>query len=134
MRSLDDTIAAVATPPGEGGVAIVRASGPGAAALARAVLRGRDGAAPRLEGRTLRWVQAVEPETGRLVDEALCLWMPGPDSYTREDVLEVQCHGAGPSVHAKREGAECHHFETRGGPEGFAASPAVGSWLPPPSA
>ncbi len=93
MRSLDDTIAAVATPPGEGGVAIVRASGPGAAALAGAVLRGRDGAAPRLEGRTLRWVQAVEPETGRLVDEALCLWMPGPDSYTREDVLEVQCHG-----------------------------------------
>ncbi len=93
MRSLDDTIAAVATPPGEGGVAIVRASGPGAASLARAVLRGRGGEAPCLDGRTLRWVQAVEPETGRPVDEALCLWMPGPESYTREDVLEVQCHG-----------------------------------------
>ncbi len=88
------TIAAVATPPGEGAIAVVRVSGPNACGVARAVLRRRGGGAVGALEPRRAWIGvAVEPGTGRVIDEVLVLWMPGPASYTREDVLEIQCHG-----------------------------------------
>ncbi|MBE0617949.1 MAG: tRNA uridine-5-carboxymethylaminomethyl(34) synthesis GTPase MnmE [Proteobacteria bacterium] len=93
MRSLDDTIAAISTAPGEGGIAIVRVSGPGARASAEAVLRNRSGRAVDLQPWSIRWARVQQPASGALLDEALALWMPGPGSYTREDVLEIHCHG-----------------------------------------
>ncbi|MDW7708974.1 MAG: tRNA uridine-5-carboxymethylaminomethyl(34) synthesis GTPase MnmE [Deferrisomatales bacterium] len=97
---MEDTIAALATPPGEGGICVVRVSGPEAASLGRAVLRDRGGEALQLEPWTVRWTRVWDPRRGGPLDEALSLWMPGPASYTREDVLEIQCHGgpAGPAV------------------------------------
>ncbi len=86
------TIAAVSTPPGEGGIAIVRVSGPGARAVAGAVLRTAAGSAVALEPRVAALAWAVA-QGGQPVDEVLSLWMPGPASYTREDVLEIHCHG-----------------------------------------
>ncbi len=86
------TIAAVSTPPGEGGIAIVRVSGPGARAVAGAVLRTAAGGVVALESRVAVVARAVTPDR-RPVDEVLSLWMPGPASYTREDVLEIHCHG-----------------------------------------
>jgi tRNA modification GTPase len=86
-----DTIAAVVTPPGEGGVGIVRASGPLAAALPGRLF-------PRVRGpwhsHHVRVGQVIDPATGRAVDEALALFMRAPRSYTGEDVFEIQCHGS----------------------------------------
>ena len=87
------TIAAVATPPGEGAIAIVRVSGPGARGVARRVLRRAGGAPVPLSPRSVVRAFAVDPRNERTLDEVLVLWMPGPASYTREDVLEIQCHG-----------------------------------------
>ncbi len=97
MKSLDDTIAAIATAPGEGGIAIVRVSGPAAGPIGRALLRDRAGDVPALEPWGVRWAIVRHPASGASLDEALALWMPGPASYTREDVLELQCHG-GPAA------------------------------------
>lgn len=86
----DDTIAAPATPPGHGGIGVVRVSGPAAGAIAAAV------APPRPEARfaALRDFLAGD---GRALDRGLVLWLPAPGSYTGEDTLELHGHG-GPAV------------------------------------
>ena len=87
----DDTIAAIATPPGEGGVGVVRLSGPSSLAVAAAIFRpARPGP---LRPYRLRYGHVVDPATGAAVDEALCAFMRGPRSFTREDVVEISCHG-----------------------------------------
>ena len=81
-----DTIAALATAPGVGAIAVVRLSGPKARDIARA-LTGRD-AQPRLaELRTFR------DASGATLDRGLVLFFPGPRSFTGEDVVELHCHG-----------------------------------------
>ena len=85
-----DTIAAVATPPGRGGIGVIRISGAKAPALARAVL----GLLPRARRATL--VRARDRH-GETLDEGIALHYPAPHSYTGEDVLEFQGHG-GPVV------------------------------------
>ncbi|MEI7770514.1 MAG: tRNA uridine-5-carboxymethylaminomethyl(34) synthesis GTPase MnmE [Chloroflexales bacterium] len=87
----NDTIAAIATPPGEGGVGMVRLSGPDALAIARAIFRpARPGP---LRPYRLRYGHVVDPTTGAAVDEALCGFMRAPRSFTCEDVVEISCHG-----------------------------------------
>lgn len=84
-----DTIAAIATAPGRSAVAVLRVSGPGAAAIASAVGATGQGLEPRHSHlRTL-----VDPGTGEPIDQALVTWFPGPDSYTGEDVFEISSHG-----------------------------------------
>lgn len=90
MEQPTDTIAAQATPPGRGGVGIVRISGPKASECARAIL----GHCP--PARYAEYLPFVDPE-GEVVDEGLALYFPGPNSFTGEDVLELQGHG-GPVV------------------------------------
>ena len=82
----DDTIAAVATAPGAGGIGVVRVSGPGAAPIARTLL----GRAPR--PRRIHYAHFTEAD-GALLDRGLLLWFPAPRSYTGEDVLELHAHG-----------------------------------------
>ncbi|WP_028586116.1 tRNA uridine-5-carboxymethylaminomethyl(34) synthesis GTPase MnmE [Desulfocurvus vexinensis] len=91
-----DTIAAIATPPGCGGVGIVRVSGPGARAVGQELFESsRPGFAGFLPYRLHHgWVRDA---AGRRLDEVLAAFMPGPGSYTGEDVLELQGHG-GPAV------------------------------------
>lgn len=87
----DDTIAAIATPPGEGGVGVVRLSGPDSAAIAARIFRPlRPGP---LRPYRLRYGHVVDPATGAVVDEALAALMRAPRSFTREDVVELSCHG-----------------------------------------
>lgn len=95
-----DTIAAVATAPGRSALAVVRVSGPGAAAVARALTRSREAAAPvdppavdGLEPRRVAFRRLTHPGTGEPLDRALLTWFPGPASYTGEDLLEISCHG-----------------------------------------
>ncbi|ERS91218.1 MULTISPECIES: tRNA uridine-5-carboxymethylaminomethyl(34) synthesis GTPase MnmE [unclassified Halomonas] len=84
-----DTIAALATPPGRGGVGIIRVSGPLCAAIAEAVVGHRP--APRhAHYGPFRGAETV-------IDEGLALFFPGPHSFTGEDVLELQGHG-GPVI------------------------------------
>lgn len=89
-----DTIAAIATAPGEGGVGIVRISGPRAFAIAEAVFVPKRSRALRaIDSHTAVYGKVIDPSTKTTVDEALLLWMKAPRSYTCEDVIELQCHG-----------------------------------------
>ncbi|MEW8013415.1 MAG: tRNA uridine-5-carboxymethylaminomethyl(34) synthesis GTPase MnmE [Candidatus Sedimenticola endophacoides] len=81
-----ETIAAIATPPGVGGVGIVRVSGERAAAIAEALI----GALP--EPRHAR-LSRFRDAAGRVIDEGIALYFPSPHSFTGEDVLELQGHG-----------------------------------------
>ncbi len=91
---LDDTIAAISTPLGEGGVGIVRLSGPQALPIARGLFRRRrdNGSAP-LRSHRLYYGHIVDPVAGDVVDEVLVAYMRAPHTYTREDVVEINCHG-----------------------------------------
>ena len=82
-----DTIAAVATAPGAGGIGIVRLSGADAAAIAQTL------ASVELQPRHAHYV-AMRDARGDLIDRGLALWFPGPHSFTGEDVVELQIHGA----------------------------------------
>ncbi len=90
---MEDTISAIATALGEGAVGIVRISGPNSLAMAEQMFFTKDGNTLSMyESRRMVYGH-VEDETGNTVDEALCVFMPGPHSYTGEDVVEIQCHG-----------------------------------------
>ncbi len=82
-----DTICAVATPPGMGGIGVVRISGPLVPNLAQAVLRRTP--APRLAT-----LSTFLDEQGRALDQGVALFFPAPGSFTGEDVLELQGHGS----------------------------------------
>jgi tRNA modification GTPase len=83
-----DTVFALATPPGRGAVAVMRVSGPRAAAAVTA-LTGKPPPAPRVAARR----RLSDPATGDRLDDALVLWFAAPASYTGEDVAEFQLHG-----------------------------------------
>ncbi|MEB3318307.1 MAG: tRNA uridine-5-carboxymethylaminomethyl(34) synthesis GTPase MnmE [Cyanobacteriota bacterium] len=93
MAASADTIAAIATAvaPGQGGVAIVRLSGPRAEAIGRRLFRPA-GQQPWESHRVL-YGHVVDPGSGERVDEVLLLLMRAPRSFTREDVVELHCHG-----------------------------------------
>jgi tRNA modification GTPase len=82
-----DTIAAVATAPAAGGIGIVRLSGADAAAIAQAL------AAIEPQPRHAHYA-ALRDAHGELIDRGLVIWFPGPHSFTGEDVVELQIHGA----------------------------------------
>lgn len=88
MRALAGTIFALATPPGKGGVAVLRISGSRAGEALR-TLSGKDLPGPRTASlRPLR-----DPQSGETIDRALVLWFPAPASFTGEDVVELHVHG-----------------------------------------
>ncbi|NIV34421.1 MAG: tRNA uridine-5-carboxymethylaminomethyl(34) synthesis GTPase MnmE, partial [Anaerolineae bacterium] len=94
MISLDDTIVAISTPVGAGGIGIVRMTGPGAARiLHRLFVPGPSGAASPPEPRTLHYGYIADPDEGEIVDEVLAAYMPAPRTYTRQDVVEINGHG-----------------------------------------
>lgn len=85
-----DTIAAIATAPGRGGIGVVRVSGPQAGLIATAMAGSLP--IPRLAA-----LRNFRDEHGAVIDQGLLLWFPAPDSFTGEDVIEFQGHG-GPVV------------------------------------
>ena len=89
--SLDDIIAAISTPLGHGGISIVRLSGSGCVALANEVFRGGD--LTKKESHTIHFGHIVDPKTNKDIDEVLVSIMLAPRTYTREDVVEINCHG-----------------------------------------
>lgn len=87
---LSDTIAAVSTPVGEGGIAVIRISGPESLRILRSLFkRKNDGG---FLSHRFYYGDIVSPDSGVVVDEAMCVFMRAPRSFTCEDVVEIQCH------------------------------------------
>ncbi len=89
-EELGETIAAIATPPGAGGIGVVRVSGPAAVAVVARVV-GRE--PETLRDRRMELAVARDPASGERLDEVLCVTMRGPRSFTGEDVAELHGHG-----------------------------------------
>lgn len=88
--SFDDTIAAIATPLGEGGLAVLRISGPGAPAIADKLFVGK-GKPSAASSHTLHFGRIVR--NGQTIDEVLLAILRAPRTFTREDTVEISCHG-----------------------------------------
>ncbi|HML88815.1 MAG TPA: tRNA uridine-5-carboxymethylaminomethyl(34) synthesis GTPase MnmE [Methylomusa anaerophila] len=93
--TFDDTISAVATAIGEGGIGIVRLSGNRAIDIADQIFRGSTGKKKIADIPSFQaaYGSIADPDSGEAIDEAIVIVMRAPRSYTREDVVEVQCHG-----------------------------------------
>lgn len=102
----DDTIAAIATPVGEGGIGIIRLSGPDALPILERLFRPRS-AAKMWRPRHMRYGEVVNT-AGVAVDEGLAVYFRAPHSYTREDVTEIHCHGGAMSLRQTLELALGH--------------------------
>lgn len=90
----EDTISAVATALGEGGIGIIRISGSEAVAIANEIFEGTNGKkADDIKSFQAAYGHIVDSETRSVIDEVLLLIMRAPRSYTREDVVEIHCHG-----------------------------------------
>ena len=87
-----DTIVALSTPPGAGALAVVRLSGPAAVAITAAVFSKKNLAAQ--PGHTLHYGTLRDPATGEVLDEVVVALYRAPRSFTREDVVEISCHGS----------------------------------------
>lgn len=87
-----DTIAAIATPPGSGGIGVVRVSGPEALHLLQQVFQPRRAVSAFVSHHL--YYGHIRAQNGSLLDEVLAVYMQAPHSYTCEDVVELQCHAA----------------------------------------
>ena len=90
--NLDDTIVAIATPPGRGGIGVVRLAGAESKEIAGTMLRFAGGRA--LEAGRAHFGELVEIESGERIDEVVATWFQAPHSYTTDDVVEISCHGS----------------------------------------
>lgn len=94
-----DTIAAISTPMGEGAIAIVRLSGDEAVAIADKIFRSPGGKSLTTKAsHTIHYGHLVDPKTNEVVEEVMLSLMRGPKTFTREDVIEINCHGGLVSV------------------------------------
>lgn len=91
-NSENDTIAAISTPVGEGGISIIRISGEDAVVIAKRLYRGSKDLA-QVASHTINYGHIVDPDTGAEVDEVMVSVMRAPHTYTCEDVVEINCHG-----------------------------------------
>ncbi len=86
-----DTIAAISTPIGEGGISIVRLSGDAAVTIANVLFKGADLA--KVPSHTIHYGHLVVPDSGQVIDEVMVTVMRAPKTFTREDIIEINCHG-----------------------------------------
>lgn len=90
-NSETDTIAAISTPVGEGGISIIRISGDDALEVAQRIYKGKD--LSKVASHTINYGHIIDPDTKQEVDEVMVSVMLAPHTYTREDVVEINCHG-----------------------------------------
>ncbi len=88
--NLDDTIVAISTPPGRGGLGVVRLAGPDARAIAAPLLRLTHG----LEPNRAIFGELIEPGTQQRIDEVVVTFFAKPHSYTTDDIVEISAHGS----------------------------------------
>ena len=94
---IDDTIAAIATAPGEGGIGIIRISGEKSLQVANSIFKSISGKKIE-EYNTRTLIYGLIVDNDKVIDEVLVAFMKGPNSYTTEDVIEINCHGGFISV------------------------------------
>jgi len=93
--SSEETIAAIATPPGPGGIGVIRISGPLSLQIFQRLFLPRHKVRPQgYESHRMYYGWIIDPDSSSPVDEVLGVFMQGPNTYTREDVVEIQCHGS----------------------------------------
>lgn len=91
---IDDTIAAIATAPGEAGIGIVRISGDEALSIADHIFISNNGKSIKeIPPRRISYGYIVDPDTKEKIDEVLVVYMKAPYTYTKEDIVEINCHG-----------------------------------------
>jgi len=90
--NLDDTIVAIATPPGRGGIGVVRLSGPEAPPISQSMLR--LGGASELQANRAHFGELIDNVSGERIDEVVATFFAKPHSYTTDDVVEISCHGS----------------------------------------
>ena len=86
-----DTITAISTPVGEGGISIIRVSGEEAISVVKKLFKGKDLA--KVASHTINYGHIIDPQTKNEVDEVMVSVMRAPKTYTKEDVVEINCHG-----------------------------------------
>lgn len=91
MNSEDDTITAISTPVGEGGISIIRVSGDEAIPIVNKLFSGKDLA--KVASHTINYGHIIDPKTHEEVDEVMVSVMRAPKTYTKEDICEINCHG-----------------------------------------
>ncbi|MFD1928373.1 tRNA uridine-5-carboxymethylaminomethyl(34) synthesis GTPase MnmE [Sporosarcina siberiensis] len=89
-----DTIAAISTPMGEGAIAIVRLSGDEAIQIADTIFHSPGGKSlAKVDSHTIHYGNLIDPNTKEIVEEVMASVMKAPKTFTREDVVEINCHG-----------------------------------------
>jgi tRNA modification GTPase TrmE len=88
----NDTIAAISTPHGTGGIGILRVSGGMAFTICDKIFKGRKPLS-ELRTHTVNFGRIIDPNNGEIIDEVLLTKMKAPHTFTREDVVEINCHG-----------------------------------------
>src|SRR5690625_2221208 len=86
-----DTITAISTPMGEGAISIVRLSGPEAIRITSRVYKGKD--LTRVDSHTINYGKVIDPNTNEIAEEVMVSVMRAPKTFTREDIVEINCHG-----------------------------------------
>lgn len=86
-----DTITAISTPVGEGAIAIVRLSGPKAVEIASNLFSGKN--LIEVDSHTIHYGKIIDPETNMIAEEVMVSVMRAPRTFTREDIVEINCHG-----------------------------------------
>lgn len=88
-----DTIAAISTPPGEGAISIVRLSGEQAVAIADKVYHMGQKRLTQVSSHTIHYGHIVDPQNNKTLDEVMVTVLRAPKTFTREDIVEINCHG-----------------------------------------
>ncbi len=86
-----DTITAISTPVGEGAIAIVRLSGPNAIEISSNLFKGKK--LKEVDSHTIHYGKIIDPETNMIAEEVMISVMRAPRTFTREDIVEINCHG-----------------------------------------
>jgi tRNA modification GTPase len=87
----EDTITAISTPVGEGAIAIVRLSGPKAISISTDLFAGKD--LKQVDSHTIHYGKIIDPDTNNVAEEVMVSVMRAPKTFTREDIVEINCHG-----------------------------------------
>jgi len=92
MSKEEDTIVAISTPFGESGIGIVRLSGQLAETIAKKLFKPKRNLTS-LISHQFHYGEIIDPQNGISIDEVLLVLMKAPKTYTREDIVEIHCHG-----------------------------------------
>lgn len=93
LAANDETIAAISTPPGSGGIGVIRISGEKALSILKTIFS-PFASNCSFSSHQMYYGKIIQPDNQKILDEVLAVYMQAPKTYTREDVVEIHCHGS----------------------------------------